>query len=152
MNTRSESAPLAGVRVVEIGAFMAAPYAAMQLADLGADVVKVENPSGGDPVRQTGPFLQGHSSPFVRLNRNKRSVAVDLKTEEGKALLARLLGTADVLIENLRPGALRALGFGPEVVREQYPQLVYVAVSGWGQDGPLASQPVWTSWPRPGRG
>lgn len=141
MNTRSESAPLAGVRVVEIGAFMAAPYAAMQLADLGADVVKVENPSGGDPVRQTGPFLQGHSSPFVRLNRNKRSVAVDLKTDEGKRLLARLLGTADVLIENLRPGALRALGFGPEVVREQYPRLVYVAVSGWGQDGPLASQP-----------
>lgn len=141
MSTRSESAPLAGVRVVEIGAFMAAPYAAMQLADLGADVVKVENPAGGDPVRQTGPFLQEHSSPFVRLNRNKRSLAVDLKTDEGKSVLDRLLATADVLIENLRPGALEALGFGPEVVRERFPRLVYVAVSGWGQDGPLAAQP-----------
>ncbi|TDC87284.1 CoA transferase [Saccharopolyspora aridisoli] len=120
---------------------MAAPYAAMQLADLGADVVKVENPAGGDPVRQTGPFLQEHSSPFVRLNRNKRSLAVDLKTDEGKSVLDRLLVTADVLIENLRPGALEALGFGPEVVRERFPRLVYVAVSGWGQDGPLASQP-----------
>ncbi|WP_268951427.1 CaiB/BaiF CoA transferase family protein [Saccharopolyspora aridisoli] len=129
------------MRVVEIGAFMAAPYAAMQLADLGADVVKVENPAGGDPVRQTGPFLQEHSSPFVRLNRNKRSLAVDLKTDEGKSVLDRLLVTADVLIENLRPGALEALGFGPEVVRERFPRLVYVAVSGWGQDGPLASQP-----------
>lgn len=141
MSTRSESAPLAGVRVVEIGAFMAAPYAAMQLADLGADVVKVENPAGGDPVRQTGPFLQEHSSPFVRLNRNKRSLAVDLKTDQGKSVLDRLLATADVLIENLRPGALEALGFGPEVVRQRFPRLVYVAVSGWGQDGPLAAQP-----------
>ncbi|WP_233575924.1 CaiB/BaiF CoA transferase family protein [Saccharopolyspora rhizosphaerae] len=129
------------MRVVEIGAFMAAPYAAMQLADLGADVVKVENPAGGDPVRQTGPFLEGHSSPFVRLNRNKRSVALDLKTERGKQLLGDLLASADVLIENLRPGALRSLGFAPEVVRERYPRLVYVAVSGWGQDGPLATQP-----------
>ncbi|MDI2027958.1 CoA transferase [Saccharopolyspora sp. TS4A08] len=138
---RSETAPLAGVRVVEIGAFMAAPYAAMQLADLGADVVKVENPSGGDPVRQTGPFLGEHSSPFVRLNRNKRSLAVDLKTEQGKEVLASLLDTADVLIENLRPGALRALGFGPDQIAERFPRLVYVAVSGWGQDGPLAAQP-----------
>jgi formyl-CoA transferase len=134
-------APLRGVRVVEIGAFMAAPFATMQLADLGADVIKVENPAGGDPVRQTGPFLDGHSSPFVRLNRNKRSVAVDLKTDAGKRLLESLLDTTDVLVENLRPGALSALGFGYANVHARNPRLVYVSASGWGQDGPLAAQP-----------
>ncbi|MGW1679877.1 CaiB/BaiF CoA transferase family protein [Saccharopolyspora sp. NPDC002376] len=133
--------PLHGVRVVEIGAFMAAPFATMQLADLGADVIKVENPTGGDPVRQTGPFLSGHSSPFLRLNRNKRSVALDLKAPEGHQLLQQLLDDADVLVENLRPGALAALGFGPEPVRARNPGLIYVSASGWGQDGPLADQP-----------
>lgn len=140
---RGEAAttPLAGVRVLEIGAFMAAPFATMQLADLGADVVKVENPSGGDPVRATGPFVSGHSSPFARLNRNKRSVALDLKHEDGKRVLRRLLEGADVLVENLRPGALARLGFGYHEVRALNPRLVYVSASGWGQDGPLASLP-----------
>ncbi|MBE9373561.1 CoA transferase [Saccharopolyspora sp. HNM0983] len=133
--------PLHGVRVVEIGAFMAAPFAAMQLADLGAEVIKVENPDGGDPVRQSGPFLDGYSSPFVRLNRNKRSVALDLKDEQGLALLERLLGTADVLVQNLRPGALARLGLDFEQVHGRHPGLVYVSASGWGQDGPLAPQP-----------
>ncbi|MDA3627619.1 CoA transferase [Saccharopolyspora oryzae] len=133
--------PLHGVRVLEIGAFMAAPFATMQLADLGADVIKVENPAGGDPVRQTGPFLSGHSSPFLRLNRNKRSVALDLKTPEGHRILQQLLDDADVLVENLRPGALAGLGFGPEPVRARNPALIYVSASGWGQDGPLADQP-----------
>ncbi|WP_228386856.1 CaiB/BaiF CoA transferase family protein [Ornithinicoccus halotolerans] len=134
-------APLAGVRVLEIGQFMAAPFATMQLADLGADVIKVENPTGGDPVRQTGPFLDGESSPFVRLNRNKRSVAVDLKSEEGKQVLRRLIAEADVLVENLRPGTLRRLGFGWEDARAINPRLVYVSASGWGQDGPLSQLP-----------
>ncbi|MCI2417196.1 CoA transferase [Saccharopolyspora sp. K220] len=137
----SAQAPLRGVRVVEIGAFMAAPFATMQLADLGADVIKVENPVGGDPVRQSGPFLHEHSSPFVRLNRNKRSVALDLKTDEGKRLLHALLESTDVLVENLRPGALSALGFGYDSVHARNPRLVYVSASGWGQDGPLAAQP-----------
>ena len=86
--------PLSGITVVEIGAFMAAPFATMHLADLGADVVKVENPDGGDPVRATGPFLDGESSPFVRLNRNKRSIALDLKTAEGIEALRRLAARA----------------------------------------------------------
>jgi crotonobetainyl-CoA:carnitine CoA-transferase CaiB-like acyl-CoA transferase len=142
MTTRPDrTAPLAGVRVVEIGAFMAAPFAAMQLADLGADVIKVENPTGGDPVRQTGPFLDEHSSPFLRLNRNKRSVALDLKSPRGAGLLERLLEDADVLVQNLRPGALETLGFGYQQVRARHPRLIYVSVSGWGQDGPLADQP-----------
>ncbi|MET9020975.1 CoA transferase [Actinopolymorpha sp. NPDC004070] len=132
---------LSGVRVVEVGVFMAAPFAGMQLADLGADVVKVEPPGRGDPARQVGPYLQGEGSAFVRLNRNKRSVAVDLKHPDGKAVLTRLLATADVFLQNLRPGAMDALGFDYESVRAVNPRLVYVSLSGWGQDGPRASLP-----------
>jgi formyl-CoA transferase len=134
-------APLTGIRVLEIGAHMAAPFGTMQLADLGADVVKIETPSGGDPVRAVGPHLDGHSSPFLRLNRNKRSIAIDLKTDQGKDVFRALLNSADVLVENLRPGALRNLGFDYETVHELNPRLVYVSASGWGQDGPLADLP-----------
>ena len=133
--------PLAGVTVLEVGAFMAAPFATMQLADLGARVLKVENPSGGDPVRATGPFLDGESSPFVRLNRNKESVALDLKSPAGKDAFLRLAAKADVLVENLRPGAMRGLGFGYEAIRAVNPRIVYASASGWGQDGPLAALP-----------
>lgn len=133
--------PLSGVTVLEVGAFMAAPYATMQLADLGARVLKIENPAGGDPVRATGPFLDGESSPFVRLNRNKESVALDLKAPEGKAALLRLVEQADVLVENLRPGAMRGLGLGYEDLKAINPRLVYASASGWGQDGPLALLP-----------
>ncbi|QBR92843.1 CaiB/BaiF CoA transferase family protein [Nocardioides euryhalodurans] len=132
---------LAGITVLEIGAFMAAPFGTMQLADLGADVIKIENPAGGDPVRATGPFLDEDSSPFLRLNRNKRSLALDLKSEAGVEVLRDLLRTADVLVENLRPGTLARLGFGYDEVHELNPRLVYVSASGWGQDGPLAALP-----------
>ncbi|MEU6117530.1 CaiB/BaiF CoA-transferase family protein [Streptomyces sp. NPDC047117] len=135
------TAPLSGVRVVEIGAYMAAPFAAMQLADLGAEVIKVESPGTGDPTRANGPFVGSESSPFLRLNRNKRSVTVDLKAPEGAELLRDLAGTADVLVENLRPGAMRRLGLGYEDLRATCPRLVYVSASGWGQDGPLAHLP-----------
>lgn len=133
--------PLEGITVLEVGAFMAAPFAAMQLADLGARVLKIENPAGGDPVRSTGPFIDGESSPFVRLNRNKESVALDLKSDEGRVALLRLAETADVLVENLRPGTLRRLGLGHEELRARNPRLIYASVSGWGQDGPLAQLP-----------
>jgi formyl-CoA transferase len=138
---RHSTAPLAGIRVLEVGAFMAAPFATMHLADLGADVVKVENPRGGDPVRATGPFLDTHSSPFVRLNRNKRSIAVDLKAPEGIEVLRRLAAGADVLVENLRPGTMTRLGLGYEALAEVNPRLIYASASGWGQDGPLAALP-----------
>lgn len=140
-STGDANAPLAGITVLEIGQFMAAPFATMQLADLGADVIKIENPHGGDPVRATGPFLEGHSSPFARLNRNKRSVALDLKSQDGCSVLRRLIAEADVLVENLRPGTLTRLGFGWEAVHELNPRLVYVSASGWGQDGPLSQLP-----------
>lgn len=135
------AAALSGVRVLEVGTFMAAPFGTMQLADLGAEVVKVENPGEGDPVRKTGPFVNGESSPFARLNRNKRSLAVNLKDDAGKQVLQELLRTSDVVVENLRPGTLARLGFGYEDVRTINQRVVYVSASGWGQDGPLAALP-----------
>ena len=112
---------LAGLRVLEVGVFMAAPFAGMQLADLGADVVKVEPPGRGDPSRQIGPFVEGESAPFVRLNRNKRSVALDLKSPDGIAVFRRLVASADILLENLRPGAMRRLGLGYDDLRALNP-------------------------------
>jgi crotonobetainyl-CoA:carnitine CoA-transferase CaiB-like acyl-CoA transferase len=96
--------PLNGMTVLEVGVLMAAPYATMQLADLGARVIKVENPAAPDSVRTTGPFLEGQSSPFARLNRNKESVALDLKSPAGRGAFLRLATTADAVVENLRPG------------------------------------------------
>jgi formyl-CoA transferase len=130
--------PLAGIRVVEVGNFMAAPFCGMQLADLGADVIKVENPNGGDLTRGAGPFLDGESSNFVRLNRNKRSVALDLKDPQGKDAFRALVASADVLIENLRPGTMDGLGLGYEALRERNPGLIYLAATGFGSDGPYA--------------
>src|SRR3954467_1651480 len=101
--------PLGGVRVVEVGNFMAGPFCTLQLADLGADVVKIENPDGGDQVRTTAPFLDGESSSFIRLNRNKRSRALGLKSPQGKDVFRRLIARADVLVENLRPGTMADL-------------------------------------------
>ncbi len=135
------TAPLAGTRVLEVGVFMAAPYATMQLADLGAEVLKVENPEGGEPVRSTGPFVAGHSSPYLRLNRSKRSVALDLKSDDGRAAFLRLAASCDVVVENLRPGAMRRLGLGYDEVRAVNPGVVYASASGFGQDGPLADRP-----------
>jgi crotonobetainyl-CoA:carnitine CoA-transferase CaiB-like acyl-CoA transferase len=129
---------LAGLRVVEVGNFMAVPFCGMQLADLGAEVLKVENPRGGDLTRATGPFIDGESSNFVRLNRNKRSVALDLKSPDGKALFRRLVASADVVIENFRPGTMDALGLGYEALRAEHPRLIYLAATGFGKDGPYA--------------
>lgn len=131
---------LDGFTVLEVGVFMAAPFATMQLADLGARVIKIENPSAPDPTRATGPFLDGHSSPFARLNRNKESVALDLKSDAGRSAFQKLVARADALVENLRPGALRRLGFGPDELAALNPGLVYASVSGFGQDGPLADR------------
>lgn len=137
--TNAARAPLAGIRVLEVGNFMAGPFCAMQLADLGADVVKVENPDGGDAVRLTGPFLEGESSNFIRLNRNKRSLALDLKSEAGKEIFRTLAARADIIVENLRPGTMRGLGLDYPQLAARNPGLIYVAASGWGQDGPYAS-------------
>jgi len=133
--------PLAGVTVLEVGVFMAAPFATMQLADLGAEVLKVESPDGGEPVRSTGPFVEGHSSPFLRLNRSKRSVALDLKSDAGREAFLRLASKADVVVENLRPKAMSRLGLSYNDVCAVNPAIVYASASGFGQDGPLANLP-----------
>lgn len=137
MSEDSAPGPLSGVTVLELGVFIAGPYATMQLADLGARVIKIE-PPGGDPMRAAGPFVDGESSPFIRLNRNKESIVLDLKSDAGRAGLHSLLAEADVLVENMRPGALTKMGFGYDDLREDHPGLIYASASGWGQDGPLA--------------
>jgi formyl-CoA transferase len=132
---------LSGIRVIEVGNFLAGPFCTLQLADLGADVIKVENPDGGDQVRTTAPFLSGESSSFIRLNRNKRSLALDLKAVEGKDVFRRLVRGADLLVENLRPGTMTDLKLDWPRLSKENPRLIYLAASGWGQDGPYAQRP-----------
>jgi formyl-CoA transferase len=141
VNRMTQAPPLTGIRVLEVGNYMAGPFCGMQLADLGADVVKVENPDGGDMSRQGGPFVDGEGANFLRINRNKRSLALDLKTEEGKDIFRKLVARADIVVENLRPGTMRGLELDYERLRAINPRLIYVAASGWGQDGPYASLP-----------
>ena len=138
---RDGRSPLTGIRVLEVGNYMAGPFCGMQLADLGAEVIKVEPPDGGDQVRSMAPLLDGEGSAFVRLNRNKRSIALNLKSADGKEVFRKLVSTADVVVENLRPGTMLDLELGYETLRQLNPGLVYVAASGWGQDGPLSAQP-----------
>ncbi len=134
--------PLAGIRVLEVGNYMAGPFCGLQLADLGADVVKVENPAGGDLARLLEPVVDGESGNFARLNRDKRSIAIDLKQERGKEVFRRLAARADVIVENLRPGTMRELGLAPDDLLEANSRLVYCAVTGWGLDGPYADRPA----------
>jgi formyl-CoA transferase len=139
-NTTGE-APLGGIKVLEIGNYIAGPFCAMQLADLGADVIKIEAPDAGDIVRMTGPFQNGESGAFARINRNKRSLALDLKQPAGADIFRRLAAAANVVIENLRPGAMARLGLDYPALSRLNQRLIYVAASGWGQDGPLAQLP-----------
>jgi crotonobetainyl-CoA:carnitine CoA-transferase CaiB-like acyl-CoA transferase len=134
--------PLSGLRVLEIGNYMAGPFCGMQLADMGADVVKIEDPRGGDLSRRLEPIVDGESGNFVRLNRSKRSIALDLKQEPAKAVLRRLASEADVIVENLRPGTMRDLGLDPRGLLRDNPRLIYASVTGWGLDGPYADQPA----------
>jgi formyl-CoA transferase len=133
--------PLSGVRVLEVGNLLAAPFCTRQLADLGADVIKVERPDLGDITRGTSPFIDGESSSFLGINRNKRSLALDLKAAEGRTIFLELAKVADILVENLSPGAMARLSLSYEDLRELNPRLVYVSASGWGQDGPYAELP-----------
>ena len=135
--------PLAGVKVLDICQVMAGPYACMLLADLGADVIKVEPPGGGDQTRGAMGFkMKGDDSlGFLNMNRNKRSLTLNLKSPAGKAVLLRLVEQADILIENYRPGAMRRLGLGYDVLKEINPRLIYTSISGFGQTGPWADRP-----------
>ena len=133
--------PLAGMRVLELAQIMAGPTAGMMLADMGADVVKVEKLPGGDDSRgYREPRVNGVSAPFLILNRNKRGIALDLKKPQGREILLRLVRDADVLTENYRRGTLEKLGLGYEVLSAANPGLVYCAISGYGRDGPWADK------------
>ncbi len=134
--------PLSGVRVVDFTRVLAGPYCTALMADLGAEIIKIESPSGDD-YRHVGPFRDGESLLFQTVNRGKRSVALDLKSPAGKAAVTELIGTADVVIENFRPGVMDKLGLGPDSLRKAYPALVYVSVSGFGQTGPNAAKPAY---------
>ncbi len=142
------NAPLAGVRVVDASRVLAGPYLAMLLGDLGADVVKIEKPDGGDQTRAWGPPFVGTeearvSAYFLSINRNKRSIALDLKTAAGKDVFHRLLATADVLVENFLPGEWRKLGFRSSRLQRRHPRLVHCTVSGYGSAGPDADRPAY---------
>jgi formyl-CoA transferase len=133
--------PLLDIKVVEIGTMVTAPLAAMLLAQLGADVIKVENPAGGDPFRRS---TGGDYSPnFIAYNQNKRSIQLDLASTEGKAKLLDLLASADVLIENFRPGVMDRLGLTAKVLERANPRLVHCSITGFGTDGPYAARPAY---------
>ncbi len=137
-----DALPLAGMRVIEIGHSVAAPYAALILAELGAEVIKVERPGQGDDARAWGPpFIDGMSAVFHALNRLKRSVVLDLKSPEGVAKLTRLARVSDVVIQNLRPGLAEALGVGAEALKAESPRLVYASIHAFGKTGPLKDRP-----------
>ena len=132
---------LEGMRVLELTQIMAGPFCTMLLADLGAEVIKIENPRGGDDSRRMAPpYYNGESAAFLAVNRNKYGIALDIRTPEGSDLLWRLIETADVLVENFRPGTLARLGFGYEQVHAKQPRLVYCSISGFGHTGPYAER------------
>jgi formyl-CoA transferase len=134
--------PLSGIRVVEIGQVFAGPFAGAILADLGAEVIKIEKPEGGDDARQMGKaFRRGDALNFHEFNRGKKSIALDLKSEAGVATLHGLLAEADILVHNMRPGVPEALGLGPEETTARHPRLIYCAMGAFGHKGPLKDRP-----------
>ena len=135
--------PLTGYRVIDFTNVIAGPYATMILADQGADVIKVEAPHRPDHTRHAGPGNTGMTASFVNNNRNKRSISIDVKSDEGREALKRLVATADVFIQNFRPGVVERLGIGEDDLRAVKPDLVYVSMSGWGEKGPLSHKPVY---------
>ncbi|GAC1653112.1 MAG: CoA transferase [Candidatus Dormibacteraceae bacterium] len=140
----ASAGPLADLRVVELSRNVAGPFAAMLLGDLGADVVKVERPPRGDEARRHGPpFVGGESPYFLSLNRNKRSIVLDLKDPRGRALAERLLDRADVAISNYRPGVLERLGLDADSARARNPRLIFSRITGFGESGPWANRPAY---------
>jgi formyl-CoA transferase len=133
--------PLTGLTVLDFTRVLAGPLCTMLLADMGAEVIKIEDPRHGDDTRAWAPFVGGWSTYFLSVNRNKKSVAVDLKSAAGRAMLEELIGGADVLVENFRPGTLDRLGFGPEQARALNERLIYCSISGYGATGPRRDLP-----------
>lgn len=139
--------PLAGIRILDLTNVLAGPFCCHQLAHMGADVIKVEVPGSGDLARQLGadPDLnrKGMGTSFLAQNTGKRSITINMKSDKGKEVFHRLVATSDVLVENFRPGVMDRLGVGYEVLKKDHPNLIYCAISGFGQDGPLKSAPAY---------
>jgi crotonobetainyl-CoA:carnitine CoA-transferase CaiB-like acyl-CoA transferase len=136
--------PLQGLRVIELGQLLAGPFAGCMLGYFGAEVIKIE-PPGGDPIRNWREMKDGTSLWWRSLARNKKCISLDLKTEEGRDLVKQLLTTADIVIENFRPGVMENWGLGPESLRRENPRLIYARISGYGQSGPYAKKPGFAS-------
>ena len=133
--------PLEGIRVIDLSHIVVGPFCSMILGDMGAEVIKIEMPNSGDETRLWGPpFAGGESAYFFSLNRNKKSLTLNLKSEKGKEILRELIVKSDVLIENFRPGTLDKLGFGYESVKEMNPRMIYCSITGYGKTGPLAHE------------
>ena len=135
--------PLNGLKVLDMTRVLAGPYCTMILADLGAEVIKVEVPVTGDDSRHFGPYQHGESAYFMSLNRNKQSITMNLKTEEGKALLKEFIKKVDVVVENFRPGTMEKLGLGYDILKEINPRIIYAAASGFGHSGPYSLRPAY---------
>ena len=131
---------LSGVTVLDLSRVLAGPYCGMMLADMGADVIKIEMPGKGDDARRNAPLVNGESAYYINLNRNKRGMTLNLKTEEGKQIFRELVKKADILVENYRPGVMDRLGLGYSELKKINPQLIYGAVSGFGQYGPYSQR------------
>jgi len=139
----ASAGPLGGITVVDLTRILSGPYCTMMLCDLGARVIKVERPGSGDDARAIGPFTAAGSAYFASVNRGKESVALDLKRAADRRAFERLVDSADVLVENFRPGTMERLGYGWKRARARWPRLVYVSVSGFGDSGPLRERPAY---------
>ena len=135
--------PLAGIRIIDLTSMLSGPWATMILGDQGADVIKVEMPGQGDHTRTGGNRSNGMAASFLNLNRNKRSIAIDLKTADGVALVKRLAASADVLVQNFRPGVVERLGLAEDDIRKAAPDIIYVSISGFGERGPWTHKGVY---------
>ena len=140
--SQSGRPPLEGIRVIDFSRVIAGPMCTQILSDMGAEVIKIENPDGGDDTRKgAGPRAGGESHFFMTFNRGKKSVALDFTKPEGQAVVTKLLETADVLVENFRPGVLKKYGFDYKSLHGKYPRLIYLSISAYGQSGPLSDRP-----------
>src|SRR5579871_4822434 len=144
MSTQTQHrGPLSGVTVIDLSRILAGPYCTFLMAEMGARVIKVEPPKGGDDARAYGPFVNGKSTYFASVNRGKESIALDLKNDEHRAIFEKLLAKADVVVENFRPGTMEKLGYGWDRLKTLYPKLIYAAASGFGHTGPYSQHPAY---------
>ncbi len=141
--TQNTKGPLSGITVVDLSRILAGPYCTLLMAEMGARVIKVEPPKGGDDARAYGPFVNGKSTYFASVNRGKESIALDLKADGDRKIFEKLLEKADVVVENFRPGTMEKLGYGWDTLHAKYPQLIYASASGFGHTGPNSKDPAY---------